>query len=108
MALIKEKISPGKFAEIVGDADMVKVVVDIEREIVALGCELHIDCANELIEDGSRSKDIWGANVYPKKREIDFTAVFNIKPSSNNRSLEIQDAAIREKVGAVIQKFLPL
>lgn len=103
--IIRDKISSEKLNEIAGDALIVKLVVDIEKEILSAGCELHIDCAEELINAGSLNKNLWGANIYPKNKKIDFSAVFNIRPASGNRSMEIQDNAIREKVGAVIKNF---
>ena len=106
--IIKNKISSEKLDEIAEGTLMVKLVVDIEKEILAAGCELHIDCAEEMIGAGSLNKNLWGANIYPKNKKIDFSAVFNIRPQSGNRSMEIQDNAIREKVGAVIKKLLPL
>jgi len=106
--LIKEKISKEKFAETAKDADMLKLVVDIEKEVLSLDCVFHVDCADELLRTGSKGKDLWGANVYPKEKKLDFSAVFNVKPHYNNRSMEVQDAAIRGKVEAVIRKLLPL
>ncbi len=34
--------------------DMIKYVVDVKREIIAIGGELHADAEEILIEDGSR------------------------------------------------------
>jgi hypothetical protein len=48
----------------------VKVVVDIEREIISAGGELHIDCAEELIADGSSPVNLWGVNVYPEDKKL--------------------------------------
>ena len=42
-----------------------KAVADIKLGIFSIGCELHIDCAEELIENGSKAKDLWGFNIYP-------------------------------------------
>jgi DNA-binding transcriptional regulator/RsmH inhibitor MraZ len=40
----------------------IKVVVDIERCILAGGGRQHADCEAELLLDGSNQRDIWGAN----------------------------------------------
>jgi hypothetical protein len=45
--------------------DMVKLVVDIKRQVVAVGGELHADAEALLLEDGSEQDDLWGANYYP-------------------------------------------
>ncbi len=82
----------------------VKVVVDIEKEILAAYCELHIDCADELVEAGSEDKNLWGANVYSDGK-IEFTSMINVR-FPKNQSTEIQDAEVRNKVEAVIKKLL--
>ncbi len=84
----------------------IKVVVDIEKEILVMGCSLHIDCAERLLENGSSGKNLWGANVRTEKKEIDFVSLINIRPHDNNRSMEIQDEMIRARVESVITKLL--
>jgi hypothetical protein len=81
--------------------DMVKYVVDVTRGVVAVGGEMHADAEEALLADGSRQADLWGANYYPGRgREgcVEYTALINIRPAAGNRSMEIQDAAIRERV----------
>src|SRR3989449_11634574 len=48
--------------------DMVKYVVDVERGVVAVGGELHVDAEQVLLEQGSRQADLWGANYYPGRQ----------------------------------------
>lgn len=100
--IIKEKTSLEKFK----DATMVKLVIDIKQEIVAIGCELHIDCADELVENGSEYNNLWGANIYPANQKIDFVSLINIRPKENNRSMEIQNEEIKNKVDGIIKKLL--
>ena len=87
--------------------DMVKVVVDVEREMVAIGGELHADAEALLIEKGSNSKNIWGANFYPwhtPEDRIEFTALINICPNQNNPSMEILDNDIKTQLKEIIEK----
>ncbi|MDP1688714.1 MAG: DUF5674 family protein [bacterium] len=98
--IIKEK-TPLDTAE-----EFVKIAVDIKREIISMECLMHVDCAQELVEDGSDWSDIWGAGIYPKKREIDFLSLINIRPKIGNRSMEIHLQDIREKVESIIKKLL--
>jgi len=84
----------------------VKIVVDIEREIISANCELHIDCAEELMADGSLYANLWGANIYPKDKKIDFISLMNIRPADKNRSMDIEDPVIRKKVEDIIKKLL--
>lgn len=97
--IIKEKISTASFGS------FVKVVVDIKKEILSADCELHLDCAEELIKDGSSNRDLWGANVYPENGQIDFVSLINIRPADKNRSMEIKIPEILEKVESVIKKL---
>lgn len=45
--------------------DFVKAVVDIQRNVMAIGAELHADEEFALLEDGCSQKDLWGVNLYP-------------------------------------------
>jgi hypothetical protein len=84
--------------------DMVKYVVDVERGVIGLGGDMHADAEQLLLEDGSRQADLWGANYYPGRgREgcIEYTSLINIRPAAGNRSMEIQDPAVRERVRAL-------
>lgn len=81
--------------------DMVKYVVDVARGVAAVGGEMHADAEEALLEDGSRQADLWGANYYPGRGPaecIEYTSLINIRPAAGNRSMEIQDPAIRDRV----------
>jgi hypothetical protein len=84
--------------------DMVKFVVDVERCVAAVGGEMHADAEALLLEQGSRQADVWGANYYPGKGRaecIESTSPINIRPAQGNRSMLIEDAALRERVRAL-------
>jgi len=83
----------------------IKAVADIEKEIISINCELHIDCAEELIKEGSEWKNLWGFNIYPDV-SVDFISLINIRPASRNRSMEIQNPKIRQKIESIFQKLL--
>ena len=84
----------------------IKVVVDVEEHILAGGGEMHADCEAELIEDGSRQEDLWGANWYSGSGDVEFESVINIRPKRGNRKTTIEDPQIRAQVEAVIRKRL--
>ncbi len=91
--------------------DMIKCVVDLEREVVAIGGELHADAEELMLEEGSRQKDVWGANLYPNAspgERLEYSALINIRPSMGNRSMEVQDAGIRERIRRVIEKLIEM
>ncbi|MFH2104720.1 MAG: DUF5674 family protein [Parcubacteria group bacterium] len=109
--IIKEKILPEKLkdhADIFGD--MVKVVVDIDQGIMAMGGEMHADSEAILLTAGSQQENLWGANIYPEKTKADrleYTSLINIRPRAGNRSMEVQDEEIKKKIAEVINKLIP-
>jgi hypothetical protein len=88
-----------------GFGDMVKAVVDVRRQVMALGGDLHADEEALLLEDGSVQQDLWGINLYPElagEQRVEFDSVINIRPSQGNRSRSIADPDIRQAVLAVV------
>ena len=89
---------------------MVKGVADLEREILALGGDWHMDANNILMVDGSEQKDVWGFNVYPEERgesAIEYISLINIRPSQNNRGMELEDIDLRARVRSIVARFIP-
>ena len=87
--------------------DMIKGVVDIEREIIALGGEMHVDAEEILLKNGSKQSNLWGFNILLDKGREDcliYESFINIRPRDNNRSLEVQDIKIRERMKRIILK----
>ena len=106
IVLLDQRIEPAELARLVRlfFEDMVKYVVDIERRVAAVGGELHADAEQLLLDSGSRQADLWGANYYPGRGQdacIEYTSLINIRPSQGNRSMQIEDPAIRERVREV-------
>jgi Protein of unknown function (DUF5674) len=83
----------------------IKVVVDIELHILAGGGEMHYDEEKVLLDNGSRQQDIWGAGFMPSNQNIRYDSMINLR-QSQNRSMEILDATIRERVAQIIMEFL--
>jgi hypothetical protein len=81
----------------------VKLAVDVERELVAGGGELHADCEQALIENGSRQEDIWGADWDPAG-EVRFESLINIRPRQGNRGLAIQSPELRQRVERIVRQ----
>ncbi|MFH1073933.1 MAG: DUF5674 family protein [Candidatus Firestonebacteria bacterium] len=80
---------------------MVKGVADIKKELIALDAEMHADLEAFLLEEGSEQEDLWGFNLYVEKKGeefIEYTSLINIRPHQNNKSMEISDPRIKERV----------
>lgn len=91
--------------------DFVKAVVDIQRNIMAIGGELHADEERMLMEDGSRQEDVWGINLWVEKGAddwIEFNSMINMRPSQGNRTRGIDDEAIKVKIRAVVKQLVSL
>lgn len=84
----------------------IKLAVDIERGILAGGGELHADCEQVLLEDGSEQANVWGADWYPLKQDVGYESLINIRPRVGNRSMEVQDPAIRSQIHRIVQSLL--
>jgi hypothetical protein len=111
IAIINERIERPELARLVAAyfGDMVKIVVDVQREVVAVGGELHADAEQLLLEQGSRQADLWGANYYPglgAEGCLEYTALINIRPSQGNPSMEIQDAETRKIVRSLVERLV--
>ncbi len=108
--VVSEKVSQDQLKkQLFWFKTMVKFVVDVERNVLALGGELHADAEALLLEKGSRQEDLWGANFYPfksAKDRIEYTSLINIRPSAGNNSMEIRDEKIRERVRALAEKLI--
>jgi len=105
--IIRNKAIPQQIEEMLSALrTYIKLAVDIQREILAGGGILHSDCEAELLEDGSRQEDIWGADWVPESQEVHFEALINIRPKQNNLSMEITDPNIRSKVESVVRNLL--
>lgn len=109
--IIRRKISREELQKlaIATFGDMVKVAVDIERGIMAAGGEMHADCEQALLADGSKQDDLWGANIYPDavgEGFIEYQSLINIRPKIGNRGMEIEDENIRVRVAQVINSLI--
>jgi len=109
--IIDKKITENELREIAKDfyIDMVKGVVDIERGILAIGGEYHVDANAILIENGSQQQNVWGFNWYFNRtgdERIEYVSLINIRPAQDNRSMEVQNAFLRDAMKMIILKYL--
>jgi len=87
--------------------DMVKAVVDVEREILAVDAELHSDLEVLLLDNGSKQKNLWGINIYPEQDGddfVEFDSMINIRPRQGNKIRGVEDKALRSKIISIVTK----
>lgn len=111
IVVIDRPIDPARLRPLVEAwfGDMVKLVVDVRRALVAVGGELHADAEALLLDRGSQQVDLWGANYYPGLGVeccLEYTALINIRPSHGNRSMEVQDVAVRERIRTIVHELI--
>lgn len=89
-----------------GFGDMVKVAVDIEHGIMAIGGELHRDEEMALMEkEKSKQEFVWGVNLYPEKEGdgfLEFDSMINLKPVYGNRTRGVDNEEAKNKIIKVV------
>ena len=85
--------------------DMIEGVVDISKEIMAIGGEYHMDANMKILENGSIQADVSGFNIFdrPQDERIEFTSLILYPPQAGNMSMS-EDEVIREKMRAIINR----
>lgn len=109
--MVSEPISIQQLREVGEElfGDMVKAVVDVQKEVMAVGAELHADEEAFLLERNSRQEDLWGINLYTNStmpEMVEFDSMINIRPRQNNRSRGVEDAALRERIIEIVRKLV--
>lgn len=84
----------------------IKVVVDVQRRILAGGGEAHYDCEQALLQDGSQQSQLWGADWTPEDQVIEYESIINIRPKDGNSSMIIYNSDRREGIATVIRNLL--
>jgi len=108
MIIIREPTTPEQIREIAEPffGLRIKLAVDVAREILAGGGELHFDCEQLLLDDGGQQENIWGADWYPMTKEIGFESIINIRPRQQNVTMEIRDLQLKTKIENIVRHLL--
>lgn len=112
MKIIKDKITLEELQEMSQKmfAGLVKAVVDIEREIMAVDAELHSDEEQLLLENDSLQENLWGINLHPgllpSEDWVEFDSMINIRPAVGNRNRYVNDPVVRKKIITVVNKLV--
>ena len=86
---------------------MIKAVIDIRTEAIAVDAELHSDLEALLLQKGSKQRDLWGINFYPDMEGddfIEFDSMINVRPSQNNRTRGVESVEIRNKIIRIVSQ----
>lgn len=108
MKIVKGAIKISELREMAKNmhGNLVKVMVDVEKKIMAIDAPMHSDLLEFLIkEENSEPMNLWGINLYPdqlKKDFIEFDSMMNLKPGLGNRTRGVENKEIREKIIHII------
>ena len=111
ITLVSESISTQQLREAGEElyGDMVKAVVDVEKEVMAVGAELHADEEAFLMERNSLQENLWGINLYTERvmpEMLEFDSMINIRPRQNNRSRRVEDSNLQKRITAIVNKLV--
>ncbi len=111
LRILREPTTRSELADVAENqfGDMVKAVVDVARQVIAIGGELHSDEEAALLDDGSRQDDLWGINLYPGEPAgewIEFDSMINVRPSQGNRSRDVEDPDLQESIRRVVEVWV--
>lgn len=86
---------------------LVKAVVDLEKDLMVVDAEMHVDEEQFLLENGSNQSDLWGINLYPANfgtdNFVEFDSMINIRPRQNNMSRSVEDESIRQAIVKLVE-----
>jgi len=109
MKIITEILTFDELKKMAADTfgNVVKAVVDVDRELIAVDAELHSDLEALLLGNGSKQKNLWGINFYPEMQGndfIEFDSMINMRPSQGNRSRGVDNEEMRKKIIEIAAK----
>jgi Protein of unknown function (DUF5674) len=85
---------------------LIKCVTDIENRIIIVDCDIHLDGEDILGDMGSKSQYIWGFDYVVQEQELEYIAMINYKTIFGNRSEEIQDKILKDKIRLLVSDLI--
>lgn len=110
--IIKNKITRDELCTLAHEqyGDLIKAVVDIEKSIMGVGGELHVDIQSLLIsQEGSRGDMTWGINLYLDKNGdefVEFDSMVNIKPLLGNKTRGVESEETKHKIRNIVASLV--
>lgn len=107
VTLIAVKIPDELLNQVAADLHgYIKVVVDIEKQILTAGGTRHVEGEQLLLQNGSLQENVWGGGLDLETNEIDYDSMINIRPSQNNPSREVLSPEVRNQMEKIIRNLL--
>lgn len=90
--------------------NIVKAVVDIDKKIMVIDAEMHVDEEQYLLEHDSQQNSLWGINLHPAnygtENFIEFDSMINIRPRQQNLSRNVEDSSIQDQIKALVNGII--
>ncbi len=119
MLILQSKITRDNLLDLktIGETEiwfdyMVKCVVDIEKQLLAINAELHSDLEELLLDNGSKNTDLYGINIDLDEFEIEYDSMIN--PPRNREAgypragRTVANPHVREKIQEVVKKWIDI
>lgn len=84
----------------------IKVVVDIEKGILAGGAAMHYDEEQALLGYGCQQENLWGGGIDFATNTVDYNSMINVRPGQENPSRDILSQEKRDQLKAIIKELL--
>lgn len=105
--IVRSKTTLVQLQEMAKDlAGYIKVVVDVDRQILVGGGERHVDGEQKLLTDGSKQVSLWGGGFDVETKEIDYNSIINLRPQQGNPSRDILSETVRKQFDTIIRMLL--
>ena len=89
--------------------NLIKAVVDVDRELIAVDAELHSDLEALFLENGSKQSSLWGINFYPDMEGddfLEFDSMINMRPSQGNLSRGVDSQDIQKSIVKIVDQWI--
>ena len=107
LLIIKNKVIHEQIQKMAEDFDgYIKVVVNLEKNILAGGVERHFDGKQLPLKEGSKQEYLWGGGIDWETKEVDYNSIINLRPGQNNPSRDILSEKIRKKFDKIVKDLL--
>lgn len=111
MKILDESINKSDLdnCDCVFEGPMVKGVVDVATDTLAIDSELHADLEKLLLEEGHKQQNLWGINLWYEDDDedfVEFDSLINIRPQQNNPGRDVSDEDIQNKIIEVVNRWV--
>ncbi len=108
VVIVKEKLTQEDVLKASEDYETyIKITIDIDQEIVAIGGEYHADAEFVLIRHhNSKNTSVWVGGFDIPTKTFETNAMLNFKSATGHTSAYIQDEEIKNKFLEIAKKHL--